>query len=256
MNAKIGLQIWALREDFVEEPYETLKKIKAMGYTGVELVSSKLTKSASEYRAMLDEIGLECYGLLTGYKNLSAELLPETMELCRALGTDNIVIGSINFSELSESPDAPVRIVKELCDIHDTLLKAGFNSGYHNHDSDFKNTVGDKSFFEFVLENTPDSFLMVLDTGNAVAGGGDPVALMKKYGNRAKIIHLKGYSEENKYLAPVWDCDYGIDEIVELALNNSTTEYIDIEFGARGEYDPTERAARSAKWLAAIEANA
>ena len=248
-NVKIGLQIWALREDFEQAPLETLRKIKEMGYSGVELNLAKFNRSIDEYKEMLDETGLECYGLLTSLDSMTDEQMPSLVEACRKLGTNNVIIGSISLDKIKESTDALNETIEFLNSSHTKLLERGIRSGYHSHDGDFKYCVGDKSFYEYVLDNTPESFMMVLDTGNCVAGGGDPLALIKKYTKRTAILHAKGYSEENKYLTPVWEATCGLDEIIDAAIKIGCTEYFDVEFGARGDYCPTERAKKSADWI-------
>lgn len=248
-NVKIGLQIWALREDFEKEPLETLCKIKKMGYSGVELNLSKFNRSVDEYREMLDEAGLECYGILTSLATMTDEEMPTLVETCRRLGTDNVIIGSITLDKINQSTEELKKTIEFLNSAHTKLLSYGIRSGYHSHDGDFKCRIGEQSFYEYVLDNTPETFMMVLDTGNAVAGGGEPLCLINKYAKRAGILHAKGYSEEKKYLTPVWEATSGLEEIVNAAVKIANTEYIDVEFGARGDYLPTERAEKSFEWI-------
>lgn len=246
---KIGLQMHAVREDFAENPFETLKKIKAMGYDGVELNYSALNKTAIEYKTMLAESGLECFGVLAGWDNLQKDKLCETMEFCNKLGTNKLIIGQVPLDELKKDVDAPKKAMEYINQLYQILSKDGFVTGYHSHDSDFTVYYDGKSFYEYVMDNTNSDFLMVLDTGNTVAGGGDPLKLIKKYPRRALILHIKGYSQENKYLTPVWESDYDIENVITDAIEAANTQYFDIEFGARGEYFPMERAQKSAKWL-------
>jgi len=109
--------------------------------------------------------------------------------------------------------------------------------------------VGDKTFYEYVMENTPQDFMMVLDTGNVQDANGDPIELVRKYPGRTPTAHIKGYSQEKKYLTPVWESELDWDVFFPLVLNEGGAKIFDIEFGSRGGYDPIERAAQSAKWL-------
>ena len=79
MGIKLGLQIWALREDFSERPRETLEEVKKMGYSGVELNLSRFNHSLDEYRDMLDSTGLLCYGLLVRPSDLNKENIADTI---------------------------------------------------------------------------------------------------------------------------------------------------------------------------------
>ena len=63
----IAIQIHCLREDFKEKPKETLLMIKEMGYDGVELNVGNLKLDEhpiEQYKAWLDEAGLECYSMM------------------------------------------------------------------------------------------------------------------------------------------------------------------------------------------------
>jgi len=246
---KLGLQMHAVREDFSISPSDTLKKVKKMGYQGVEFNYSALNLSAAKYRAMLDECGLECFGVLVDWDNLKPDTLTKTMADVRILGTDKLIVGSVPKDVLTSEVDAHKKAVEYLNELYTTMTKLGFKTGYHNHDTDFEITYDGKSFFEYVMDNTPDEFMAVIDTGNAEAGGADSFELMKKYAERAQIVHIKGYSAEKKYVTPVWENDFELDKTVEFAVASDYTGYLDIEFGARGEYVPLERAARSCEWV-------
>ena len=41
---KLGIQAHSVREAFAEDPIGTMKKIKAMGYTGVEIAMGSIKK--------------------------------------------------------------------------------------------------------------------------------------------------------------------------------------------------------------------
>lgn len=246
---KFGLQMHAVREDFLENPKSTLAKVKEMGYDGVEFNYSALTLEAHEYKSILDDCGLECFGTLVDWDNLKKEKLPGVIEYHKILGTDKLIVGSVPGDVLNMSEDSPQKAVQYLGELYNTLSSIGFVTGYHNHDSDFEITFGGKSFFEYVMDNTPNEFIMVLDTGNAVAGGGSPVDLLRKYPKRTPIMHIKGYGQTNKYTTPVWEADFDFEEIIKSALLTGNLRYLDIEFGARGGYEPMERAGTSVEWL-------
>ncbi len=247
---KLGLQMHAVREDFAENPAQTLKKVAAMGYNGVEFHYPALNRTPEEYNQMLADAGIECYGTLVSWPDLQPDKLAETMEKHRKIGTNKIIIGSVQPTVLDSEPDMPKKVVAYMNELYEILTREGFMTGYHNHDHDFTYTYNGQTFFEYVMDNTPKGFLMVLDTGNAYAGGGDPLALLKKYPDRTPILHIKGYSKASGYTTPVWESDLDWDSIIAQATEHGA-EFLDIEFGARSDYIPLERAEKSATWLAA-----
>ena len=249
----IAIQIHCLREDFAEKPLETLKMIKEMGYDGVELNLGNLQLdkyTVEDYKAWLDEAGLECYSMMFGIDSMSAENKDKTLEVLLALGVKNVVIGSVKFDKLKEDPKGYAdECVKAMIDMMELIKPYGLRAGYHAHDGDYLNKVGDVPFYEYVFMNTPKEFCMTIDTGNMMAGGGDPIECIKKFPGRAPVVHVKGYGKEKGYTTPVWESELDWVDFFNTARDIGNAELFYIEFGARGAYTPVIRATLSCKWL-------
>jgi sugar phosphate isomerase/epimerase len=87
--------------------------------------------------------------------------------------------------------------VKEQCDllnkIGDEANKRGLKFGYHNHNFEFATIAGtDKIYEDFLIANTdPDKVFFQMDVYWITIGGQDPVAYLKKYPTRFKVLHIK-----------------------------------------------------------------
>jgi len=80
--------------------------------------------------------------------------------------------------------------------------------GYHNHSHEFKPIDGETPW-DIFAQNTNEDVILQLDTGNAMGGGGDPVAYLEKYPGRTVTIHLKEFSATNpKALIGEGDLDW------------------------------------------------
>lgn len=87
--------------------------------------------------------------------------------------------------------------VKAECDlmnkIGDEANKRGIKFGYHNHHLEFvpiPNT--DKLYEDFLIANTdPSKVFFQMDVYWITQGGQDPVAYLKKYPTRYKVLHIK-----------------------------------------------------------------
>lgn len=244
----LALQQHSLREDFAEDPVKTMKAVKAMGYEGMELNLWDLPKGAEFYKKALDEIGLVCFSSMIDWKYLEADDIFPYIEMAKTLGTDTLVIGSVERDRLENDPDYPAHVISRMNEIDRVLHEQNMRTGYHSHDIDSKRING-KAFYEMVMENTSDDFQMIIDTGNTQGGGDDPLALLKKFPGRTPLFHLKGYNDETKYLTPLWESSLDWDEVLTQALDHCGTETIVVEFGKRGEYVPLERADQSLQWL-------
>lgn len=247
---QIGLQLHSVREDFAQDPAQTLKRVAQMGYQGVELVYSALTEPAERYTQWIREAGLQCYSVMMDWKNLQPGALEQGLEYCGKLPCDCIVLGSLNLVPLKEDPTYGQFLLDFVKDVAGKIRAAGFRTGFHNHDKDHMNFVADgRTFFEFLFESIPEDFMMMVDTGNTQGGGADPIALIRKYPHRTQIAHFKGYSTEKTYLTPVWESEIDSDALLNALTEVGDTAVFSVEFGRRGDYIPFARAQRSYQWL-------
>lgn len=244
-SIKIGMQLHSVREAFGENPVETLKKVKGMGYTGVEFVLAPGTVPSLEkaivYKSALAETGLECYGVLVSWEHVQPNKLQDLIVYNQMLGNDFIIIGDVSVDYI-DTIEKVREVVSYMNEIQKVLHHHGMTTGFHNHAFDFIHVVDGKTFFEHVFENTDADFAMILDTGNAMDGGCDSIELLKKYPGRSRVLHIKGYSKEKKYLAYIGQDDFDWDAVIRCAIENGGSRILNVEFGQRGDYDPFERA--------------
>ncbi len=249
-DVKIGIQLYALMPEFNENPEKTLADIKEMGYTGVEFPMFMLKRSpredfnsqpASYFRDMVEKAGLDCYGLLVSWVDVQPDTLEGTIEYCKELGSPFLIIGSVPRDKVTNIEEANAAI-DYMFKIQKIINDAGLPTGYHNHDSDFFNVIEGKTFFEHIFDRAPEDFIMLLDTGNAHAGGASSFELLNKYRHRSPYFHIKGYSQKEGYHAYVGRDDYNWVALTDLAIKVGDAKIFDIEFGSRADYDPYERA--------------
>ncbi len=188
---------------------DTLQKIKAAGYDGIELngfmirpssmMVRMLTKFAGmptgnggkfNWLEMTQEAGLDIISIhedLNGIKNNPDTIIAE----CEKYNTKNIVITGMYRFDYTD-PEA----IKGLCNDLNTcgakLAEAGITLMYHNHNVDFLKVAGtDKSAYETILDETdPDSVHFEFDSYWATECGVNVPALMRKIGTRMNLYHI------------------------------------------------------------------
>lgn len=248
---QIGIQLHSVREDFEENPERTLKRVAEIGYQGVELVYSALTREAEFYADAIDAAGLKCYSVMMDWKDLQPDKLEKALAYCKKLPCDCAVLGSLHLAPLAGDPTYAGFLLDFVRDAAAQIRTAGFRTGFHNHDKDHWNRVPDgRTFFEYLFDSISEEFMLMIDTGNAQGGGADPIDLVKRYPHRTQIAHFKGYSAEMTYLTPVWASEIDSAALLDTLANEGDTEVLSVEFGRRGDYVPFERAERSYLWLA------
>lgn len=185
----IGVQIYSVRGAAAEDFPGVIEAIGKMGYEGVEFAGYYGWEAKpKELRRLLDDNGLKCCGTHTGLETITGEALEATAELNAALGNPYLIVPGMNAKDKQGWLDLAGRF-------NDILTRAealGMRIGYHAHGWDFREMDGSTPW-EIFFDNTDPRVLMQIDTGNCLAGGGDPVAMIKKYPGRSLTVHLKEY---------------------------------------------------------------
>jgi sugar phosphate isomerase/epimerase len=76
--------------------------------------------------------------------------------------------------------------LQELCQ------KSGMKFGYHNHDFEFSEKLGDQTLYDIILTETdPKLVMQQLDIGNMINGGAKALDVMQKYPGRFESMHVK-----------------------------------------------------------------
>ena len=183
----VGVQLNSVRGAAQEDLPGVLEQIAAMGYNGVEFAGYYgWEERPEELRKLLDDNGLKCCGTHTGLNTLQGDALKATAELNSTLGNPYLIAPSLRAETEEEW--------LELADVFNGLAvraaEWGMRVGYHAHAGDFK-PLGDSTPWEIFFDNTNTGVLMQIDIGNCLAGGGDPVKMLKKYAGRSATVHLK-----------------------------------------------------------------
>lgn len=88
-------------------------------------------------------------------------------------------------------------VLKQECDllnkIGEEANKRGMKFGYHNHHMEFATIAGTEQLYEdYLIANTdPAKVIFQMDVYWVTQGGQDPVAYLKKYPDRFKVLHIK-----------------------------------------------------------------
>lgn len=67
----------------------------------------------------------------------------------------------------------------------------GLQFGLHNHWWEYRNKVGGRWVYEWLLEGVSEDVFFELDTYWIKVAGHDPAAIISKFGHRAKFLHMK-----------------------------------------------------------------
>ncbi len=194
-NMKTAIQIYGLRNHLGEDIKDTLDRIKDMGYDGVEWIGLS-GRSHEELAQLSNDAGLEIFSRHIGITEVleKDEVFLDTM---RRLGFKYLPIGSLP-AERRAGGALFNETLKELESFCALAKKKGLYVMYHNHDFDLNYVKdSDERELDVLLRSVPEELLGAeLDTCWLYSGGVDPVEYIRKYKDRATVIHLKDCVKE------------------------------------------------------------
>ena len=191
----IALQVYSVRQDAQNDFAGTMKRVKEMGYDGVELAGT-YDLTVAQAKAVLDEVGLELVSAHVPMEELEKDAV---LDAYAATGMQYIAIPWMVGPTTQEEVDAVIvriRAIAQRCKERNLQLL------YHNHDFEFINIGGSYILDTYYSQISAELLQTELDTCWVNVGGEKPQAYLDKYAGRAPIVHLKdfaGQKSENMY---------------------------------------------------------
>lgn len=209
LPGRLGLQLYTLAPDASRDLPGTLAQIREIGFTEVEL-HSLLSRTPAQLGAMLRTAGLACPSIhvpLDG-SGLTLAAPARIAEALDALGARHAVVPMPPLRPKlapSESWQAAMAragremtveawrdIAARLDAAGAELARHGMTAGYHNHDVELRPLADGAVPLDLLIADTdPRHVVFELDIGWVAAVGADPAALLRRHGDRFRLLHLK-----------------------------------------------------------------
>jgi len=230
----IGLQLFSVRGECNRDLPATLKAVAEIGYVAVEPWGYSGEELAwlgwpvKDIRNMLDDNGLKCCGFHLSTGALLGDNLSRTIEMNQELGNKFLIIAS--DKQRMSAVTTIMELAQILNDVAQKLQPLGMLTGYHAHGFDFVQFDG-QTAWEILFSNTHEEVVMQMDIGNCAGGGGDPIAMLKKFPGRARSVHLKDYGGPPESVIGEGEADW--DEIFRLCEISHHPEWYVVEEGGK-----------------------
>lgn len=187
-TAPLGVQTYSFRKSMATDIPGTLDMIQSMGFTEIEGGSGQM--KPDEFKKLCDARGLAIPSTGVSYEQLSTDI-QGVVEQAKALGAKYVMCawiphksGEFNLQDAAKAADEFNRAGK-------ILKESGLTFCYHIHGYEFQ-PHGQGTLLDYLITQTnPERVSFEMDIMWAHFGGGDPVALLEKYGDRWKLMHLK-----------------------------------------------------------------
>ena len=187
-TAPLGVQTYTFRRSIGADPAKVLDTIKMMGFTEIEGGSGRMLPQ--DFKKLCDERGISIPSTGVGYDDLlnkidsavwRAKMLGSKYVMCAWIPHQNNVLTFENAKKAVEDFNRAGKILKE----------NGLILCYHAHGYEFQ-PYEDGTLLDYIIKNTnPHYVSFEMDIFWIQFGGGNPTALLNKYGKRWKLMHIK-----------------------------------------------------------------
>ena len=205
----LSLQLYTVRHKLEEDFDATLARIAEIGFTKVEPFG--IPANADRLAEALPKHGLSAPTTHAGLLKGEAAAI---YEAAKKLGIGTVIDPHVDPARWLSADDIKAT-AEALNQASVEAAEHGIAVGYHNHQFEFENKIDGAHPLEIFVDHLNDDVILEIDTYWGVVGGGDVPALLKKWGDRVKAIHVK-------------DGDGTLDNKAQTAVGDGTIAIADI----------------------------
>ncbi len=186
--ANIGVQLWTVRHELVKDFEGTIRQLAEMGFKGFETAplpeSLSVEKAAKLYQALNMPVPA-CHFELPTRKNLDT-----IKRMTDAYQSTKLIYNSWPEKGKFETLENTQRTLDTYNEIYEMLAQNGLEFGLHNHWWEFENKTGLRPYY-YLLEHINKNVFFEIDTYWTQAAGMDPAKVIKDFGKRVSMLHIK-----------------------------------------------------------------
>ena len=192
----LGIQAYTFRKSFAVDVARTLDTIRMLGFTELEGGNGN-NITPQEFKKLCKERGISIPATGTSYEQLvqhpdsvvyRAQALGAKYVMCAWIPHEKGVLSFENAKKATEDFNKAGKFLK----VH------GLTFCYHTHGYEFQ-PYENGTLLDYIFKNTDPKYVSFeMDIFWVQFGGGNPAELLKKYGSRWKLMHLKDMNHSTK----------------------------------------------------------
>src|SRR5664279_1422958 len=181
----IGVQLYTVREQAEKDLNAVLAQISMIGYKEVETYWNVYSHPAKKLRSMIVDNGVSVPSGHFDYDGLESKL-----DYAKELGVQYMICPMLP-KDMWTSADGFKKAAAQFNQWGEKVHGMGMQFGFHNHNYEFQK-FGSLTGFDILTQNTDAKLVYLeMDCYWITKAGQDPVAMLKKYGSRIQLLHLK-----------------------------------------------------------------
>lgn len=187
-TSPLGVQTFTFRKSFPNSIEKTLDTIKMLGFTEIEGGVGKIPPE--QFKKLCDARGITIPSTGASFEELVNS--PDSVAMwAKALGATYVMCAWVPHQKGLFNLNDAKKAVEVFNKAGKVLKEQGITLCYHAHGYEFQ-PYGNGTLLDYIFENTnPEYVSFEMDIMWVYFGGGDPVGLLRKYGSRWKLMHLK-----------------------------------------------------------------
>ncbi|OFX61317.1 MAG: xylose isomerase [Bacteroidetes bacterium GWB2_41_8] len=210
LKKPLGFQIWTIKDQLIKDFAGTLKIMANQGYQSVEMCSPPgyissgfgplVSMKGSEMKKIVEDAGLVLESTHYGMGELR-ENLNERIDFALESGQKQMIASSFWLPKDATMSDWK-KAADELNEIGAKTKKAGIQTGFHNHHTEFEKIDGVLIYDELLKQFDPDLVKMQFQVA-VINIGYKAATYFNKYPGRFISAHLADWSASTEKQVPV-----------------------------------------------------
>lgn len=224
MTPPIALQLYSVRDLIAQKDHDSVvRQVAEIGYAGVETAGFPGTSPKAAGK-LFKSLGL-AVSSIHKFPIPTAADVQEIVDTLGALDTRNCVSGA--GPDDFKTPELTRKACDKLNAAAALLAPHGVRLHVHNHWWEYLK-IGEKYAYEYMWDYLSPEVYFQVDTYWTKTAGVDPAPVVKKFGKRAPLLHIKdGPAQQKQHQTAVGDGVLDFPAIAKAAGGN--TEWMIVE---------------------------
>ena len=188
-TAQIALQLYTVRKEIEKDMPGTFSRLAGIGIENVETAFWPKNVTLKEAAKNLKDAGLK---VCSCHVDIPLGDKKETMlQVAEAFSCKKMIWHGWPEDKRYSSLDGTKELIEIYNEASSFAKSNGLEFGLHNHWWEYRNRVGDRFVYEWLLENVSHDIFFEIDTYWVKVAGQDPASIVAKFGKRAPFLHMK-----------------------------------------------------------------